>query len=66
MALMSHRMSLPLSDKQHMPPKGKTQLTEKEIVIIEKWLSLGASPKLLLKDLQLTEEVVSASMEEKI
>ncbi|MFN6079731.1 MAG: DUF2231 domain-containing protein, partial [Bacteroidota bacterium] len=65
MALMSHRMRLPLSDKQHMPPKGKTQLTEKEIVIIEKWLSLGASPKLLMKDLQLTEEVVSASMEEK-
>lgn len=64
MALMSHRMRLPLSDKQHMPPKGKTQLTEKEIVIIEKWLSLGASPKLLLKDLQLTEEVVLASMEE--
>ena len=64
MALMSHRMRLPLSDKQHMPPKGKTQLTEKEIVIIEKWLSLGASPKLLLKDLQLSEEVVSASMEE--
>lgn len=65
MALMSHRMRLPLSDKQHMPPKGKTQLTEKEIVIIEKWLSLGASPKLLLKDLQLTEEFVSASNEEK-
>ncbi len=65
MALMSHRMRLPLLDKQHMPPKGKTQLTEKEIVIIEKWLSLGASSKLLLKDLQLTEEVVSASMEEK-
>ena len=65
MALMSHRMRLPLSDKQHMPPKGKTQLTEKEIVIIEKWLSLGASSKLFLKDLQLTEEVVSASMEEK-
>jgi uncharacterized membrane protein len=65
MALMSHRMRLPLSDKQHMPPKGKTQLTEKEIVIIEKWLSLGANPKLLLKDLQLTEEVGSASMEEK-
>lgn len=64
MALMSHRMRLPLSDKQHMPPKGKTQLTEKEIVIIEKWLSLGASPKLLLKDLQLSEEVVLASMEE--
>ncbi|MEY4259846.1 MAG: hypothetical protein RL656_819, partial [Bacteroidota bacterium] len=64
LALMSHRMRLPLSDKQHMPPKGKTQLTEKEIVIIEKWLSLGASPKLLLKDLQLTEEVVLASMEE--
>ena len=64
MALMTHRMRLPLSDKQHMPPKGKTQLTEKEIVIIEKWLSLGASPKLLLKDLQLTEEVVLASMEE--
>jgi len=65
MALMSHRMRLPLSDKEHMPPKGKTQLNEREIVIIEKWLSLGASSKLLLKDLQLTEEVVSASMEEK-
>ena len=64
-ALMSHRMRLPLSAKQHMPPKGKTQLTEREIVIIEKWLSLGASQTLILKDLQLSEEVVSASMEEK-
>jgi uncharacterized membrane protein len=64
-ALMSHRMRLPLSAKQHMPPKGKTQLTEREIVIIEKWLLLGASQTLILKDLQLSEEVVSASMEEK-
>lgn len=64
-ALISYRMKLPLSDKQHMPPKGKTQLNEKEIVIIEKWLSLGASAKLLLKDLQLKEEIVSSSLEEK-
>lgn len=64
-ALMSHRMRLPLSDKEHMPPRGKTQLTEKEIVIIEKWLSLGASPTLILKDLQLSEEVASSTLEEK-
>ncbi len=54
-ALMAHRIQLPSSDKEHMPPKSKTQLTDDEKVIIEKWLSLGAKNTLRIKDLKLKE-----------
>ena len=34
---------LPLDDEKHMPPKGKHQLSENEILIIENWIKSGAS-----------------------
>ena len=34
---------LPLDDEKHMPPKGKHQLSQKEILIIERWIKSGAS-----------------------
>lgn len=34
---------LPLEDEKHMPPKGKHQLSENEILIIENWIKSGAS-----------------------
>jgi hypothetical protein len=36
------RMNLPLEDKKHMPPRGKAQLTDKEIALIETWIAQGA------------------------
>ncbi len=35
------RMLLPEEDEHHMPPKGKTQLTEQEIALVHWWLSKG-------------------------
>jgi len=57
--LMSHRMNLPSTDKQHMPPKGKAQLTDQEKKIMLAWLNEGASSQLLLKDLKVNEESAS-------
>jgi len=34
---------LPLDDEKHMPPKGKHQLSQSEILIIENWIKSGAS-----------------------
>ena len=34
---------LPLEDEKHMPPKGKHQLSQNEILIIENWIKTGAS-----------------------
>ena len=34
---------LPIDDEKHMPPKGKHQLNQNEILIIERWIKSGAS-----------------------
>lgn len=34
---------LPLEDEKHMPPRGKHQLSENEIAIIQEWIKTGAS-----------------------
>lgn len=40
--LISHLL-LPTEDKLHMPPKGKTQLTNEEIKMLEWWVTAGGS-----------------------
>ncbi len=35
------RLMLPDDDEHHMPPKGKTQLTEQEVALLHWWLSQG-------------------------
>ncbi len=45
-SLMIERMLLDLDDKNHMPPKGKAQLSSVEIAIFKEWIHKGASPKL--------------------
>ncbi|WP_304516516.1 c-type cytochrome domain-containing protein [Cecembia rubra] len=37
-----HRILLPMEDEDHMPPKGKLQLTELEIQIITSWIKESA------------------------
>lgn len=34
---------LPMDDEKHMPPKGKHQLSQNEIFVIERWIKSGAS-----------------------
>jgi uncharacterized membrane protein len=41
LGLLLNRVHLPLDDKKHMPPRGKTQLTEEEIVLIAAWVKDG-------------------------
>lgn len=36
--LLAHRVGLPLEDEEHMPPKGKVQLTSNEIALLNWWL----------------------------
>lgn len=37
------RMLLPMSDKKHMPPKSKPQLEEREIALLQWWITHGAA-----------------------
>ena len=42
-SLLVKRLLLDPSDKKHMPPKGKTPLTDAEILLIHQWIGQGAS-----------------------
>lgn len=42
-SLLMERLYLPLSDKKHMPPSGKEQLTYDEILMISQWIKGKAS-----------------------
>ncbi|MCH5598584.1 chitobiase/beta-hexosaminidase C-terminal domain-containing protein [Niabella ginsengisoli] len=43
LGLMMQRIHLPVDDEDHMPPKGKPQLTEEEARILHLWIKDGAS-----------------------
>ncbi len=45
------RLMLDHNDKKHMPPKGKSQLTEAEITLMHWWINTGASFEQQVKDL---------------
>lgn len=51
LGLMLRRVHLPIEAKKHMPPQGKTQLTDEEIEIITQWIRKGADFKLKVIDL---------------
>lgn len=41
-SLLHSRLLLPISDKEHMPPEGKEQLTKDEIWLVQHWINQGA------------------------
>jgi len=41
-SLLLKRIHLPVENKKHMPPSGKSQLTEEEIQLMEQWIKAGA------------------------
>lgn len=43
LGLMMQRIHLPTEEKEHMPPKGKAQLTAQDVQILEFWIKSGAS-----------------------
>lgn len=44
-SLMIERLHLPMEDKKHMPPTGKTQLSLQEIEVLQHWIRLGGDFK---------------------
>ncbi len=42
-SLMIERMLLDMDDKNHMPPKGKAQLSSTEITLFKEWIKAGAN-----------------------
>ncbi len=46
------RVHLPISHKEHMPPKGKKQLTQEEIELITAWIDRGANDELARSQLE--------------
>ncbi|MES2796934.1 MAG: c-type cytochrome domain-containing protein [Bacteroidota bacterium] len=54
---MIKRALLPESDDDHMPPKGKPQLTEEEIALLHWWIQNGASFDKKVNDLPQDEKV---------
>ncbi|RYZ49301.1 MAG: hypothetical protein EOO14_20870, partial [Chitinophagaceae bacterium] len=64
LGLLFQRVHLPLENKKHMPPKGKPQLSEEEIVILTSWVRSGADFKRKVKELpdRDTLRVLAASL----
>jgi uncharacterized membrane protein/mono/diheme cytochrome c family protein len=55
--LLLQRVHLPLNHKEHMPPKGKPQLTDEEIAILYHWIKSGSSMEGKLADLPETDSL---------
>ncbi len=53
------RILLPQSDEKHMPPKGKHQLTDEEIAILNWWIANGACDTCLAGSLTDFEEMLA-------
>jgi hypothetical protein len=51
------RINLPLVDEDHMPPKGKPQLTLDEIAVLRWWVDAGAPANKTVRELNPSESV---------
>jgi len=57
---MIKRCLLPETDDDHMPPKGKPQLSESQITLLSWWIEQGASADKKVSDLKISEQVKPA------
>ncbi|WP_193214144.1 c-type cytochrome domain-containing protein [Luteolibacter marinus] len=57
---MIFRIDLPEDDDEHMPPEGKKDLEEHEVVLIKWWIDGGASKDAKLADMEMPEPVKQA------
>jgi len=53
------RLHLPLEEKEHMPPKGKKQLSDNEVTLLEWWVAEGAPFEKAVGEINQTEELTS-------
>ncbi len=58
-SLFLKRVYLPIEEKEHMPPKGKRQLTEDEVRLLEWWVNQGASFDQQVGALEQAEDIKS-------
>ncbi|CAN1545851.1 Cytochrome C, Planctomycete-type [Spirosomataceae bacterium] len=56
-SLISKRIFMPEGEEEHMPPKGKPQLTEAEVKVLDWWIKEGASFDKLVKNFNQTPEI---------
>ncbi|MFK8009987.1 MAG: FN3 associated domain-containing protein [Saprospiraceae bacterium] len=56
-SLFLQRAHLPLEEKEHMPPKGKKQLTKDEITLLEWWVEQGGDFDKQVANLEQLEEI---------
>jgi uncharacterized membrane protein/mono/diheme cytochrome c family protein len=56
-SLLSKRILLDPKEEKHMPPKGKPQLSEAEIKLINWWINEGANFKKLVKEVNQPENL---------
>lgn len=54
------RVELPDNDEEHMPPEGKKDLSEHELVLLKWWIDQGAPKDARLADMAATDEVKTA------
>jgi len=54
---MIKRIHLPLEDDDHMPPKGKTQLSETQIALLSWWINEGAPFNKKVADLKVADDM---------
>lgn len=54
------RIELDEDDDEHMPPEGKKDLEEHELVVLKWWIDEGASPDLKVVDANMPDEVKEA------
>ena len=58
-SLFLQRAHLPLNEKEHMPPKGKKQLSSDEITLLEWWVEQGAHFDKKIGEIRQTEEITA-------
>lgn len=54
------RAELPVDDEEHMPPEGKKDILDHELLIVKWWIDEGADPDAKMGDLDAPEEVLEA------
>ncbi|GAB4011014.1 chitobiase/beta-hexosaminidase C-terminal domain-containing protein [Spirosoma migulaei] len=57
MSLLLQRIHLPMDEKKHMPPSGKTQLTPQEMALLALWIKSNAEHKKKVIDLPPTDSL---------
>lgn len=55
-----YRIELPEDDEEHMPPEGKKDFEEPELVVLKWWLDEGGDPAKTAGELNLTDEIRAA------